>query len=67
MARVVESLYRVKCNHCRKTIEFCDEDVYSTITRGLEFSDGWIDADREWNYINCPNCDGIISVDSIID
>ena len=68
MARVIENIYRVKCTHCRKTIEFDDNDVYHTIRRGLDMGgDGWIDADREWYYIDCPNCGGCISVDSVID
>lgn len=68
MARVVQNTYRVKCNHCGKTIEFDGGDVFSTITRGLEMGNGgWIDADREWSYIECPNCNEYISVDSVID
>lgn len=67
MARVINNTYRVKCNHCGKTIEFYDDDIYRTITRGLEMGgSGWIDADCEWSYIDCPNCFCCISVDSAI-
>lgn len=66
MARVVEHFYRVKCNHCGKHIEFSEDDIYRTIVRGLEMGKGWIDADCEWAYIDCPNCGGCISVDSAI-
>lgn len=67
MARVVTNVYRIKCNHCGKTIEFYDDDIYSTTTRGLELNKrGWIDGDRQWSYIDCPNCQGCISVDSVL-
>ena len=67
MARVIDSVYRVRCNHCKKMIEFYDEDIFRTTTRGLEMDGkGWIDADCDWAYITCPNCKKYISVDATI-
>mgnify|MGYP007069959627 CR=1 FL=1 len=68
MARIikVKKERKVLCSHCLKTIGFTIDDVRSSYTRGLEYSEGWLDPDCVWNYITCPNCNKTISVDKAI-
>lgn len=68
MARILENKeHEVYCPHCGKKIGFTIDDVWSSIERGLDYSDGWLDPDRLWNYIHCPNCEKTISVDEKLD
>ncbi len=72
MAKVLEESWEehvVRCKRCGKRIAFTVEDVIlSTYMRGLDEtaregeSRGWIDQDRLWHYIECPNCDKFIDV-----
>lgn len=68
MERIIETLreYEVTCRHCHKRIAFTVEDTFQSYMRGLEHSEGWIDADCVWNYIRCPNCEKSIAVDTIL-
>lgn len=69
MARVIEKQeeFTVMCPHCLKWVAFGVEDAWSTYQRGLEEdTEGWMDFDCLWHYINCPNCDKIISVDEVL-
>jgi hypothetical protein len=68
MARIIETPleFTIICPHCLKRIVFEIEDIRSTYERGLEDSDGWMDFDCLWHYIDCPNCKQTISVDDVI-
>ena len=68
MTRILENKeHEVYCPHCGKRIDFTIEDVWSSYTRGLEDSESWLDPDCLWNYIHCPNCEKLISVDRKLD
>ena len=68
MSIIIETLkeYEVTCRHCYKRIAFTVEDTFQSYVRGLDYSEGWIDADCVWNYICCPNCKKNIAVDTIL-
>lgn len=77
MARVLEQTWEehvIRCKHCGRRIGFTVDDVFlSTYTRGLDEETahgedpGWIDADCLWHYIECPNCENYICVNSCLD
>lgn len=68
MARIIKEKieYRCTCPHCLQTVGFFVDEVYSSYVRGLEMSEGWIDCDSVWNYIDCPDCHKAISVDNVL-
>ena len=68
MSRIIEEQpeFTIICPHCLKRIAFEIEDIRSTYERGLEDSDGWMDYDCLWHYIDCPSCHKTISVDDAL-
>ena len=68
MARIIETPqeFTIICPNCLKRIAFEIDDIRSTYERGLEDSDGWMDFDCLWHYIDCPNCKKTISVDDAL-
>ena len=70
MARVINKIqleHQVQCPHCLSTIAFLADETYQSYVRGKEINgEGWIDADCVWNYIDCPSCGKVISVDNVL-